>query len=425
MWPAVANKFEDPPLNYTISFMNILIVSNAYPPTYMGGESIHAYNLTTSLKKKGHNPFVVHPAPSPDGRTIIQLTRSKENIHIYRICLREEGNHIHHLNHIFLDIFNRLRKEGKDIDIIHCHSNRFASSLDTLTQRHSIPLVTTIHAIHIATVHDLINRKGTPMDPQESALYTADTERQKNICARSDRIIAISRAMAPLIVKYFDADPKKIRHIYNGINFDRLADFHDRGALEEIKKRLGIGDWTVILFAGRIEPVKGIRPLASACKSLCNKYDEVAFIFLGNGSADDWLRSHLSEFRNIHFIDWLPFVGAIPYYHLADILVVPSLIEPFGLVAVEAMACRTCVISSDADGLDEIISHNLNGIKIPLVVDEYGDRRIRAEDIYNAMERALCEPDWRQSLADQGVKRARDFTLERMVEEMEKVYSEL
>ncbi|RLB83750.1 MAG: hypothetical protein DRH17_00930 [Deltaproteobacteria bacterium] len=405
--------------------MNILIIGNAYPPTYMGGESAHLYNLATSLKKRGHTIFVAHPAASTDGRTSIRLSRSGEGIHVYRLCLPAEDRGLERLNIMLMDIFQGLLEKGDEIDIIHCHSNKFSSSMEVLTKRYSVPLVTTIHAVHIAMVHDLIKRKGTPVDPHELALYTADTERQKAICAKSARIIAISRAMNSLVVKYFDADPQKVRHVYNGINFDRLANFSDQSQMEEIKKRLGIGDRTVILFAGRVEPVKGIQPLASACKTLCERYDQIAFIFLGNGSADTWLRSYLAECRNVYFIDWLSFDGVIPYYHLADIAVVPSLIEPFGLVVIESMACCTCVISSNADGLDEIITHNLNGVKIPLVVDEYGDRDIRAEDICSALERAICEPDWRQSLADQGVMRAKEFTLDHMAEEVEKVYSEL
>ena len=405
--------------------MNILIIGNAYPPIYMGGESIQLYNLVTGLEKRGHRVFVFHPASSPDGQIKVELSRSGEKIDVYRILLTEKEDYLHRLNEIFLDIFGKLSRGGQKIDIIHCHSNRFSSSLDILIDRCAIPLVTTVHSIDVALIHDLIKKKGTSVDTKELLRYSEDTKRHRSLCARSDRIIAISKALISLIEKYLGAHTQKIRLVYDGIDFDRLAHFSNPKTLGEIKDRLSLESKTVILFAGRIEPLKGIQPLAAACKSLCERYEQIAFVFLGNGSVDAWLRSYLSSCRNVHFVDWLPFDKIIPYYHLADTMVLPTLVESFGLAAIEAMACGTCVVTSNADGLDEIITHEVNGVKIPLVLDEYGDRSIRAEDIYRVLEKAALRVDWRQSLAEQGLLRAKDFGLDKMIEGVEKVYSEL
>ena len=65
-------------------------------------------------------------------------------------------------------------------------------------------------------VQELIKRKGTHVSAEDLAYYKEDTERQKNMCAASDRVIAISRAMASLIVKHFDIDPRKVRQVYKG-----------------------------------------------------------------------------------------------------------------------------------------------------------------------------------------------------------------
>jgi glycosyltransferase involved in cell wall biosynthesis len=177
-----------------------------------------------------------------------------------------------------------------------------------------------------------------------------------------------------------------------------------------------------VLFSGRVEAIKGVLQLAEACKKMCAKYNDIVFIFLGNGSLDEWLRSYLEGEKRVRFIDWIPHANVIQYYHLADITVTPSLIEAFGLVAVEAMACGTCVIGSNADGLDEVIVDGINGIKIPLIIDAYGDRRLEADQVYDALEEACLEPGWRKQLARNAIERSREFSLNKMIQKTEAIY---
>ena len=186
--------------------MNILMLGNAYPPMYMGGESAHLYNLASSLRKRGHRIFVAHPAASTDGRTRIRLSRSDDGVEVYRLFLPRDNHTIDRLNLILLDVFQNLCKEGNEIDIIHCHSNKFVQSIDVLTQKRSVPLVTTVHAVHKAMTYDLIQKKDARSDPKELVRYTADTKRHQSICVMSDKIIAISKAMEGLIIKYFGAE---------------------------------------------------------------------------------------------------------------------------------------------------------------------------------------------------------------------------
>ncbi|MBN1102075.1 MAG: glycosyltransferase family 4 protein [Deltaproteobacteria bacterium] len=405
--------------------MNILLLGNAFPPTYMGGESSHLHCLAKGLRAKGHRVYVVHPMPTREDRISLTLSNVETDLKVYRIGLPEGKDHENQLNIVFLDIWNRLRREGVRIDLVHCHSNRFSSALGTLSKTQPTPLVSTVHAVHIALVQEVIRRRGIALDPSEQAMHDADTARQSDLCALTHRIIAISRAMGSYVAKFFGADDSRIRHVYNGVDFTTLSEFSEPHTLARIRRELDLEAKVVVLYSGRVEPIKGIVPLAEACKRLCGQFEEVAFLFLGNGSADPWLRSCLDKTRNVHFLNWLPFEALIPYYHLADIAVTPSLIEPFGLVPLEAMACRTCVIASNADGLDEIVQDGLNGVKIPIEVDEYGDRRIRAEDICEAIGKAIREPEWRRILAERGIRRASEFTVDRMIQQTEQVYLEL
>jgi 1,4-alpha-glucan branching enzyme len=405
--------------------MNVLLLGNAFPPTYMGGESSHLHGLAAGLRARGHRVCVVHPSPAREGRISVKLSEVEPGLRVYRIGLPGDGDPINELNAVFLDIWNRLLGEGVKIDILHCHSNRFSWALGILQQTHPTPLVTTAHAVHIALVQEVVRRKGTALDLSEQAMHETDMARQRSLCAMSDRVIAISKAMASYVARFFDADAKRVRLVYNGVDLKALTESSNPHEVARIRQELGLGAKTVVLYAGRVEPIKGIGPLAEACRRLCERHDGVAFLFLGNGSADPWLRSFLGGTRNVHFVNWVPLQAMAPYYHLADIAIVPSLIEPFGLVPLEAMACGTCVIASNADGLDEIVEHGVNGVKIPIRLDPYGDRSIGAEDLCRAIEKAVLDPDWRRAMCEGGKKRAAEFTVEKMVQETERVYLEL
>jgi glycosyltransferase involved in cell wall biosynthesis len=403
--------------------MNILLLGNAFPPVYMGGESTHMGNLATGLSKRGHRVLVVHPVPIDNDETHIQVFQAKSGVEVYRICVGEGNGYFATLNRTVEAVCRKALKDGFPVDLVHCHSNKFGPCVETLTNRYSMPVITTVHAVHLPMVHSVAESKGLSVSRDDEILYREDMTRTTALCERSDRIVAISRSMVNLIKKHYHADPDRIAVIHNGIDVDRLTYYSDPKGLENLKNALHFKkNDKVILFAGRIEPIKGVKPLAMACKQILSERDDVGVVFLGNGSADDWLRSYLSDSEKVHFMDWLPFESVIPYYHLADMVVVPSLIEPFGLVAVEALACSNCVIVSNADGLREIITSERDGIQIPLIIDEYGDRAISHNDIYAALKKAISEPQWRQSLARCGLRRSQDFSVTAMIDNVEALY---
>lgn len=410
--------------------MNILILANAYPPLYMGGESAHVWNLSRGLTAMGHNIIVVHPYPSANMTMPAQVSKlhkqPSEQVQVYQILINAAASSMELLNNAMVLIVDQLIGSGHKIDLIHCHSNRFAEGAIRLTQTYNIPLVVTIHAIHIAIIQDLNSKKSgceNLKDSAESEKSFDDTQRFKLLCSKADRIIAISHAMARLIRKFYGAQDEKLHVIHNGTDVDKLSGYPGRQRVLELKQQLGVSGKTVVMFAGRIEPVKGIESLAAACKHLCASREDVAFLFVGNGSGNEWLRSYLQEVTLAHFVTWQSFDMLIPYYHLADIVAVPSLIEPFGLVAVEAMACGACVVASDADGLDEIIEHGVNGIKVRLEIDADGDRRLNPASLTQAIEYALTNSKMREIISANAKITAFKFSLATMARETADVYN--
>ena len=133
----------------------------------------------------------------------------------------------------------------------------------------------------------------------------------------------------------------------------------------------------------------------------------------------------LSGHHNIHFIDWIDKEQIPDYFHLADVVVMPSLLEPFGRVAVESMASRSCVITSDADGLNEIVDHEINGIKIPIRYDRYGDRSLSHEQIADAIESVIINPQKMKMLAENAYYKSKTFDLSCFEDGVRVVYGEL
>jgi glycosyltransferase involved in cell wall biosynthesis len=400
--------------------MNILFVANAYPPTYMGGEAVHLLHLSRGMAEKGHRIFLVHPVPSANGETRVISSQIEPGIDVFRIFIPRGEEQPEILDEMLWDAFKGMSR----IDLIHCHSPQFASAVKDISHSYSIPVVTTMHSNHVVMVYQIILKHGSKTPIHDLDLYAREAGLNAELFACSDRVIAISRAMSRFMEETYD-NGGKIRLVYHGTNLEKFKESSSAESVRRTRNSLGIGDERIVLFAGRVEPVKGIGPLAGAVRMVSEQIRDVVFLFVGNGSADDWLRSTLHGLDNVRFMDWLPIDRVIPLYHAAHIAVVPSLIEPFGLVALEAMACKACVIASAADGLDELIQHRETGLKIPLQIDKHGDRRIRTEDLSEALIEALEDESLRNTLADHGHKRARDFSLERMIEGTERVYREL
>lgn len=138
---------------------------------------------------------------------------------------------------------------------------------------------------------------------------------------------------------------------------------------EEYKRRLGFGDKKVVLYAGRFEPEKNIEVLLTAFQGLCRRHQDCVLCLIGKGSLKEDLqnlceRTVISD--RVYFYPYMLMPMLAEYYSMADVFVLPSVYEPWGLVVNEALACRTPVIASDRVGaVDDLISAGINGDVFP------------------------------------------------------------
>jgi len=181
----------------------------------------------------------------------------------------------------------------------------------------------------------------------------------------SCQVITVSKSLKEEVCSIFNTPEDKVKVIYNGINpweFDINLSWE-----EKINFRRSIGvqdDEKMILFVGRLTYQKGIEYLIRAMPKILERHN-AKLVIAGSGDMRDYLEDLCYQLGVRHKVVFLGFVNGDTLkklYKSADVVVIPSVYEPFGIVALEAMAAGTPVVVSSVGGLMEIIKHEVNGI---------------------------------------------------------------
>jgi len=402
----------------------VLILCNGYPPHYYGGESIYNLHLADALVKDGYRVTIINPIRIPiKNEQTVKSIHPQPEISLYQIRINDGETFAANADAAILDLVDKINLPP---DIIHCSTNVYLGAVEILKRRFQTLLIYTINSMDSAIIYDVLTKKNGNRAVDDLDFHRREITRAKKMCETSDLVMATTNAMASSISKHYGVHRGKIRMVYNGTDIEKFAAGNRHKEIARIKETLHISDnETVILFAGRMEPSKGVLPLAQAALSIVKSHARVSFIFIGNGSLDEDLKSMLSGHQNIHFIGWIGKEEIAAYFHLADVVVMPSLLEPFGRVAVESMASRSCIITSDADGLNEIVDHEINGIKIPIRHDRYGDRSLSHEQITEAIESVIINPQRMKMLVENAYHKSKTFDLSYFEDGVRTVYGEL
>jgi glycogen(starch) synthase len=185
-------------------------------------------------------------------------------------------------------------------------------------------------------------------------------------------------------------------HIYDGLESQDLTTFRSKYALSEEK---------IVLYVGRLVYEKGIHILINAVPKVLEKVN-AKFVIVGTGYMKEQLSNIVKSMGLDHKVLFTGFEeenNVLKLQKLADVSVVPSLFEPFGIVALEAMAAKSPVVVSDTGGLSEIIDHEKTGVKAysnntdslawgisKVLIDDNFRTRIRE----NAYKKILEKYDW-------------------------------
>ena len=179
-----------------------------------------------------------------------------------------------------------------------------------------------------------------------------------------DRVITLSQYKKSLLCNEYHIDPGKISVIPNGLADTKLL---LKNSIAELRTKwfLSVHE-SMILFAGRLHPVKGLSYLIGAFRKVLKTMPECRLIIAGSGHYDNYIREAKDICTKVTFTGLLEKKELYELYQLADVGVIPSLYEPFGYVAVEMMMYGLPIVATATSGLNEVVDDSC-GLKIPVI----------------------------------------------------------
>jgi D-inositol-3-phosphate glycosyltransferase len=256
-------------------------------------------------------------------------------------------------------VSDHLRSES-DTDAIH--ANYWLSGLAGHRLKHelSLPLVSTFHT--------LARVKAETGDPEPDRRIEAEME----VIACSDAILASCPAEVEQLVSLYGAVRERIEIVPPGVDHAFFSPGDKQGARLALGA-LELGDHPVLLFVGRIQPLKGVDVAVRALAELTMVHPDALLVIVGGASGLDGpseqirvrrLVDELGLADRVRFVDPQPHHLLSTYYRAADVCLVPSRSESFGLVALEAAACGTPVVAADVGGLSTLVDHGETGFLV-------------------------------------------------------------
>ncbi len=335
--------------------MRVLLLSWEYPPRIIGGLGRHVYHLATSLAEQGVKVHVVtkdHPgAPEYE---------ESEGVHIYRVVnyppnITQEDwvPWTLQFNVALLEKAVALINELKSVNVIHAHDWLVAHAAASLKHAYRIPLVATIHATEYG------RHQGHLPGPMNKLIHQIEWW----LTFESSRTICCSQYMMEQITDIFELPGGKVEVIPNGIDHES---FKRDVSVDLYRKKYVPPEDKLVFFVGRLVYEKGVQTVIEAMPLILNRIPNVTFVVAGSGPHLNELKSLVSAFDlkdKVKFAGHMDTDGLCAFYKSADLTVVPSLYEPFGMVVLESMAMGTPTIVADTGGLSEIVIHEETGLK--------------------------------------------------------------
>jgi glycosyltransferase involved in cell wall biosynthesis len=349
------------------------MLSWEYPPRIVGGIARHVEELSWELARQPGNEVHVVTCEFP-GAPAEEVVNG---VHIYRVAPYDvPGGHkdfihwTHQLNAAMRDRADALIREwlapagksakpkdpkkltDKQAIILHAHDWLAYFAAVELKHTHKLPLVATIHATEFGRnngIHSDISR------------YINHIEQE--LVTEAWRVIVCSDYMRGEVAYALHAPLDKMDIIYNGIHWEKFDFDFPADEATEFRARFAAPWEKIVMFVGRGVREKGCQVLIDALPKVRGGYPSTKLVIAGGG-----YRQHLIDQAytlgigpQVYFTGFIPDDVLLRLYKVADAAAFPSLYEPFGIVALEAMASHTPVVVSDAGGLKEVVEHNVTG----------------------------------------------------------------
>jgi glycogen synthase len=343
--------------------LRVLMLSWEYPPVLVGGLGRHVHALATSLAAAGHDVTVVtrHGADAPleEVREGVRVVRAPEDPPAVPLATPSLLAWTMAFNHTLTRAALYAAATGS-YDLVHAHDWLVAHTAVTMREHLKVPLVVTIHATEAG------RHQGWLPDELNRTIHSVEWW----LGREADQMIACSRYMRWEISHLLDVPPERVEVIPNGVQAP--AWLPPVRAVSAARARYA-GDGPLLGFAGRLVHEKGAQYLIDALPRLRRDHPTLRLVVAGDGPYRPELQAQVDRLGLGTAVSFAGFLGAhLPAVFAAtDAVVVPSVYEPFGMVALEAAATGAPVAVAATGGLTEIVDHDVTGITFP-VGDSHG-----------------------------------------------------
>lgn len=339
--------------------MRVLMITWEYPPNMVGGIGKHVAELVPALSRNlvEGEPFHLDilTTRAAGGARLEQVA---SNVTVHRvntppISPNDLFNSVVDNNHK-LESYALNLAASTSYDLIHVHDWLVARAGIALKHRWKAPLVVTIHATERGRHHSYV--------PNQTSASINQMEWE--VCFEAWRVIVCSGFMAGELGGYFGVPLDKTSVIANGIDPAPLRTCMPE-EVTRLHQRYAPNGEKLLFFVGRITPEKGLPVLLRAMPHILRHFPNVRLLVAGKNS--EQMQSVADELGIGHAVHLLGFISDAArncLYNTVDTAIFPSLYEPFGIVALEAMAAGCNVIVSDVGGLSEVVHHMHNGLTV-------------------------------------------------------------
>lgn len=337
---------------------NVFMLAWEYPPKNVGGLSRAVYDLSRALARQGECVHVITTAHF--GAPYFEVM---DGVYVHRLPVLCSGDtDFYHwtfeMNLAMVDHLVRWRENGGRIDLLHAHDWMVAHAAREIKHSYGVPLVATIHATEWGRNQGQLH---TPLSQSIHGLEWMLTYEAYKVFVCSDYMKKELETVLHVPADHIQVFP-------NGVASEELlpeqSDYIRREKSRSAKAKFAAPEESIVFCIGRLVHEKGIQTLIDAAPAILSEAPNTCFLIAGAGPMQEELMakaSHLGD--RVRFMGFVDTEEREELYAAADLCVVPSYYEPFGIVALEAMKHRKPLVVSDTGGLAEIVEYGIDGYK--------------------------------------------------------------
>jgi glycosyltransferase involved in cell wall biosynthesis len=404
---------------------NVLMFCLEYSSNVGGGVGTHVREISMGLAESGDTVTVL------SGTVGNPHTQVEPNRRVYLVPPEQNQRPDRTIVEGILDYNRTLSRSAADLisseqiapDLIHCHNWVTYPAAKAISDQFGIPIVVTVHYVS----EPVESWWGQTPDPEI-------TVQEQQLFRSSHAFIAVSRSIRSLMREYYSVPEERVTVVYNAVEGKHFGSSSlSRTDRERLRRVLAPSGEKIVVFTGRIHPMKGIVSLLESAALVLQEEPHVRYVMAGEPDSKAFAREFRDVLgRNPTLKDRVILLGKLPrqqvalLYSVANMALMPSVYDPCPYAAIEAMAAGVPLIASDGGGLAELVDNRITGLSVPVRVQPSGLRSVEPQELANATLSLLRNEEMAQELAKAALQKAAEaYSLPAMVSATQAVYREV